>query len=92
MVSTPICTTTSVRIGLVLRLVAFALLVAFLLSPQTFAPVFRPLTQNNAPAIYTQSDLMTLTLVHLRIVFLAPLDELSEIYDLMAAFTAEYIG
>jgi len=28
----------------------------------------------------------------LRIVFLAPLDELSEIYDLMAAFTAEYIG
>ena len=65
--------TTSVRIGLVLRLVAFALLVAFLLSPQTFAPVFRPLTQNNAPAIYTQSDLMTLTLVHLRIVFLATL-------------------
>jgi len=30
--------------------------------------------------------------VFLRIVFLAPLDELSEIYDLMAAFTAEYIG
>jgi alanine-synthesizing transaminase len=27
----------------------------------------------------------------LRIVFLAPLDELSEIYDLMAAFTADYI-
>jgi len=28
----------------------------------------------------------------LRIVFLAPLDELSEIYDLMAAFTAQYIS
>lgn len=28
----------------------------------------------------------------LRIVFLAPLDELTEIYDLMAAFTAQYIG
>ncbi len=28
----------------------------------------------------------------LRIVFLAPLDELTEIYDLMAGFTAEYIG
>ena len=27
----------------------------------------------------------------LRIVFLAPLDELSEIYDLMAAFTAQYL-
>jgi alanine-synthesizing transaminase len=28
----------------------------------------------------------------LRIVFLAPLDELNEIYDLMAAFTAEYLN
>jgi alanine-synthesizing transaminase len=28
----------------------------------------------------------------LRIVFLAPLDELSEIYDLMASFTAEYLA
>ena len=28
----------------------------------------------------------------LRIVFLAPLDELTEIYDLMAGFTAEYLG
>ena len=67
----PRCTARRVRIGLVLRLLALALLVAFLASPQTFAPVFRPLTQNNAPAIYTQNDLLTLTLVHLRIVFLA---------------------
>ena len=28
----------------------------------------------------------------LRIVFLAPLDELTEIYDLMAEFTAQYLG
>src|SRR5213079_2738679 len=28
----------------------------------------------------------------LRIVFLAPLDELREIYDLMAGFTAEYLA
>ena len=28
----------------------------------------------------------------LRIVFLAPLDELREIYDLMAGFTAEYLS
>lgn len=59
------------RIGLVLRLLALALLAAFLASPQTFAPVFRPLTQNNAPAIYTQNNLLTLTLAHLRIVLLA---------------------
>ena len=29
---------------------------------------------------------------YLRIVFLAPLDELTEIYDLMAAFTAQYLS
>ena len=28
----------------------------------------------------------------LRIVFLAPIDELTEIYDLMAAFTAQYLS
>jgi aspartate/methionine/tyrosine aminotransferase len=28
----------------------------------------------------------------LRIVFLAPLEELTEIYDLMASFTANYLG
>ena len=61
------------RATLLPRLLAFAVLVAFLLWPQTFAPVFKPLTQNNAPAIYTQNDLLTLTLVHLRIVLLATL-------------------
>ena len=61
------------RATLLPRLLAFAVLVAFLLWPQTFAPVFKPLTQNNAPAIYTQNDLLTLTLVQLRIVLLATL-------------------
>lgn len=59
------------KLGIVLRLLALAVLVAFLVSPQTFAPVFKPLTRNNAPAIYTQNDLLTLTIVHLRIVFVA---------------------
>jgi osmoprotectant transport system permease protein len=56
-----------------LRLVALALLVAFLLRPEGFEPVFRPLTQNNAPAIYNQGSLLTLTLLHLRIVLVATL-------------------
>lgn len=59
--------------GLILRLAALGLLVAFLLRPEAFAPVFAPLTRNNAPAIYTQSDLLTLTFLHLRIVFVATL-------------------
>lgn len=56
-----------------LRLAALLLLVAFVLRPEWFAPLFRPLTQNNAPAIYTQNSLLSLTLLHLRTVFLATL-------------------
>ncbi|TKT80289.1 ABC transporter permease [Aquamicrobium sp. LC103] len=55
----------------VLRLVALIVLVAFLARPDWFEPVFRPLTQNNAPAIYNQGSLMTLTLLHLRTVLIA---------------------
>jgi len=54
-----------------LRLVAFLLLVAFITNSDLFAPLFRPLTQNNAPAIYNQGSLLTLTLLHLRIVLIA---------------------
>ncbi|MBB2972410.1 ABC transporter permease [Mesorhizobium sp. RMAD-H1] len=56
-----------------LRLFVLALLVAFLVRPDWFEPVFRPLTQNNAPAIYNQGSLLALTLQHLRIVFIATL-------------------
>ena len=49
------------------------LLVAFITAPQLFAFVFRPLTENNAPAIYNQGSLLSLTLSHLRIVFGAAL-------------------
>jgi osmoprotectant transport system permease protein len=58
-------------IGGVLRLLAVVLLVAFLASPTSFAPVFEPLTENGAPAIYTQSSFIGLTIAHLRIVALA---------------------
>ena len=59
------------RPGLVVRIVALALLVAFLVTPQSFAYVFAPLTQNGQPAIYTQNSLLNLTLSHLLIVAVA---------------------
>ena len=57
--------------GRVLLGVAAAVLLIFLLAPEVFAPLFRPLTRNNAPAIYTQTSLMALTLSHLAIVAVA---------------------
>jgi osmoprotectant transport system permease protein len=58
-------------IGLVLRLAALALLVAFVLMPQSFAFAFEPLTRFGQPAIYVQSSLLELTLNHLYIVVIA---------------------
>lgn len=54
-----------------LRLGAFALLVAFITEPQWFEAVFKPLTENDAPAIYNRGSLLSLTLSHLRTVALA---------------------
>ena len=48
-----------------LRFAALALLVAFLLMPQSFAPLFAPLTQYGAPPIYDQGNLLTLALAQL---------------------------
>jgi osmoprotectant transport system permease protein len=59
--------------GLILRAAALFLLVAFITAPQLFAFAFRPLTVNNAPAIYDHGSLLSLTLSHLRTVFLATL-------------------
>lgn len=55
----------------ILRLVALVLLIAFIVSPNSFEPVFRPLTQNNAPAIYNQGSLLWLTIQHLALVLAA---------------------
>ena len=57
--------------ALVLRLLAFALLAAFLAVPELFAPLFKPLTQFDAPAIYTQESLLNLAFAHLATVFAA---------------------
>jgi osmoprotectant transport system permease protein len=59
--------------GIVVRIVVLALLVAFLVTPQSFAFVFAPLTQNGQPAIYTQNSLLNLTINHLLIVLIATL-------------------
>ena len=52
---------------LVLAVLAL-LLAGFLAAPQVFAPLLAPLAANNAPAIYTQSSLLGLTLSHLGLV------------------------
>jgi osmoprotectant transport system permease protein len=59
------------KAGAVIRLAILALLVAFLVTPQSFAFVFQPLTRNGQPAIYTQNSLLALTISHLIIVFVA---------------------
>jgi osmoprotectant transport system permease protein len=57
--------------ALVIRIAAFTLLAAFLLTPQSFAPLFAPLSQHGAPAIYDQGNLLTLALSQLGTVLLA---------------------
>lgn len=56
---------------MLVRLGALALLAAFITQPQWFEPVFRPLTENNAPAIYNRGSLLSLTLSHLHTVAIA---------------------
>ena len=58
-------------LALIARLLVLALLIAFICAPQMFAPAFRPLTDNGAPAIYDQGSLLMLTILHLRTVFIA---------------------
>ena len=54
-----------------LLVAAGAALVAFLAMPDRFAPLFQPLTRNDAPAIYQQTSILSLTLSHLAIVAVA---------------------
>jgi len=55
----------------ILRLAALTLLLAFLLSPQSFAPLFAPLTHYGAPSIYDQGNLLALALAQLGTVLVA---------------------
>ncbi|MEO8882287.1 MAG: ABC transporter permease, partial [Devosia sp.] len=58
-------------LGTGIRLVVLALLVAFLLTPQSFAGLFAPLTKPGQPPIYTQNSLLDLALSHIEIVLAA---------------------
>jgi osmoprotectant transport system permease protein len=60
-------------VTVLIRAFGIALLLALVLVPDIFAPVFRPLTENGAPPIYTQSSLLSLTLAHLGLVAVASL-------------------
>ena len=59
------------RIALGVRLAVLGLLLAFLVAPQAFAPVFAPLNDYGAPAIYDQGNLLELALSHLWTVLIA---------------------
>lgn len=59
------------RFSTILRVVVALLLAVFLLMPQSFAPLFQPLTQNGAPPIYLQTSLLSLALSHLVLVLVA---------------------
>jgi osmoprotectant transport system permease protein len=61
------------RHAAMIRLAALIMLLAFISAPNLFAPVFEPLTTNNAPAIYNQGNLLFLTMAHLGTVFSAAL-------------------
>ena len=55
----------------ILRLAALTLLLAFLFAPQSFAPLFAPLTHYGAPPIYDQGNLLALALAQLGTVLVA---------------------
>ena len=59
------------KLSAIIRLIVLVLLVAFIVTPQTFAPLFEPLTRFGAPPIYTQTSILSLTLSHLTIVAIA---------------------
>jgi osmoprotectant transport system permease protein len=54
--------------GLAGRVAALALLLALVLKPELFKPALERLTENGAPAIYSESSLLDLTLDHLALV------------------------
>lgn len=59
------------RFALAARLAVLGLLIAFLVAPQAFAPVFAPLNDYGAPAIYDQGNILELALSHLWLVLVA---------------------
>jgi len=60
-----------VRIGLILRPALIALLLALVLRPEWFIPVFAPFAPEGGPVIYQRSSLLSLSLSHLALVAMA---------------------
>lgn len=60
-------------VGALVRLALLALVVAFLLTPDSFSPLLQPLARYGAPVIYNQGSLLGITLSHLWITLLATL-------------------
>jgi osmoprotectant transport system permease protein len=60
-----------VKPATVVRVLLVALLGSFLLAPQAFAPVFAPLNDYGAPAIYDQGNLLSLAISHMLTVIVA---------------------
>jgi len=56
---------------LLVRLVVFVVLATFLMQPEWFSPILEPLTENGAPPVYVQASLLSLTISHLTMVFVA---------------------
>ena len=63
----------TVSVPTLIRFAVFLALLTFLLQPHWFEPLLRPLVQPNAPVIYNQGSLLSLTLSHLRTVLIATL-------------------
>ncbi|MFB9947905.1 ABC transporter permease [Rhizobium puerariae] len=57
----------------ILRGMLLLVLIAFLVAPESFEPLLKPLVQPGAPVIYNQGSLLDLTILHLRTVFIATL-------------------
>jgi osmoprotectant transport system permease protein len=59
------------KIGLILRPVLVAILLALVLRPEWFVPVFAPFAPEGGPVIYQRASMLSLSLSHLGIVALA---------------------
>lgn len=61
----------TIRSGPFLLAALSLVLIVFLMKPEVFEPLFRPLVQAGAPAIYIQANLLSLTLSHIATVAIA---------------------
>lgn len=59
------------KIGLILRPALVALLLALVLRPEWFVPVFAPFAPDGGPVIYERASMLSLSLSHLAIVAIA---------------------